>query len=567
MSVAYRLDEHPRFDLGVPGALAVALLIFALGGAAWIAYGPAAPRTAPAGEQVIALRLPEAVAIPPAAVATTATAPTETAPTAGDVGTPPLAMATSPATSEAPTPEASAPIPETAPAATTATIVAEPAPGVPETVATLPPDISPTATVSAAETVSAETTPLTTTAPAITAPTVVAVTETPKPAAKTERSAEALAAIAPAAGTRATLAAPPPASSETSLSGKIPPSGEVSAPSPIEAAPREPVPERPALAEPIPVEPVPAEPVTAEPVSSTPIAAAAEPPEAAPTAPAEPVIALAAPTGTAPPEPGPATAPPDAAPSSPADTTPAPTLRPAWLAYATPFAPAGDRPRIAVVVTGLGPSPAAARAAIRLPASVTLGFASYTRDLQRWIDLARAAGHEVLLDVPMEPETYPRDDPGPLPLLTSLSIAENLKRLDWHLSRASGYIGVTHDMGSRFTASTEDMRPILTDVRARGLMFLDARTARHSVGDAVAAALNVPRVANDRFIDAQAARPAIDKEFRVIERIARRDGEAVAIGHAFPVTLDMLNVWLGGLAKGGFALAPLSAVIVSGATG
>src|SRR3546814_2917386 len=57
------------------------------------------------------------------------------------------------------------------------------------------------------------------------------------------------------------------------------------------------------------------------------------------------------------------------------------------------------RPRIAVVLTGLGLSDSATAAAIEeLPSAVTLSFSPYARDLERWIALARARGHEVMLD-------------------------------------------------------------------------------------------------------------------------------------------------------------------------
>ena len=68
-----------------------------------------------------------------------------------------------------------------------------------------------------------------------------------------------------------------------------------------------------------------------------------------------------------------------------------------------------------------------------MPGAITLAFSSHARDLQQWIDLARAAGHEVMLDLPMEPVNYPAIDPGPQALLTTLPSAENVARLKWHL--------------------------------------------------------------------------------------------------------------------------------------
>lgn len=220
-----------------------------------------------------------------------------------------------------------------------------------------------------------------------------------------------------------------------------------------------------------------------------------------------------------------------------------------------------EMPRIAVVVMGLGLGRAATTAAIKLPGLVTLAFASHARDLQKWIDLARSAGHETLLDLPMEPENYPAIDPGPQALLTSLSGVENAERLLWHLDRASGYVGVTHSMGSRFTASSDHMRPILSALKVRGLMFLDARTSANSVAARLATAIGLPRAINNRFLDTQASRAAIDRRLDEIERIARRVGFSVAISHAYPVTLERLERWIESLEAKKLSLAPISALV------
>lgn len=249
-----------------------------------------------------------------------------------------------------------------------------------------------------------------------------------------------------------------------------------------------------------------------------------------------------------------------AAPAAAEPPTPSIALAPTWLAYARPFDAPKDRPRIAIVVTGLGPGEAATAAAIRLPSEVTLAFLSHARDLQAWIDRARAAGHEVLLDVPMEPTGFPRIDPGPHALLTSLSGAENVDRLKWHLGRAIGYVGVTHDMGSRFTTSADALRPVLSALKVRGLMFLDSRTARDSVAARLASTIGLARAINDRFLDDRAARGDIDRRLGEVERIARETGYSVAIGHAYPVTIERLDRWLAMFDEKRLALAPISAV-------
>jgi hypothetical protein len=141
--------------------------------------------------------------------------------------------------------------------------------------------------------------------------------------------------------------------------------------------------------------------------------------------------------------------------------------------YARPFVSNG-RPRVALVIGGLGLNAQTTRRAIEsLPPEVTLSFVPYAEGLQGWIDMARAAGHEVLLETPMEPLDYPQNDPGPYTLMADGQPAETTRRLEWLLSRATGYFGVTNYLGARFVASPTAMAGFTRALHQRGLAFID----------------------------------------------------------------------------------------------
>ena len=281
--------------------------------------------------------------------------------------------------------------------------------------------------------------------------------------------------------------------------------------------------------------------LAAKPPAPRPRPAAPAAPAASPPAPANPQTAAIAPP------------PPSAAPSG---------AVPAWQKFATPFNADDPRPRVAVVILDLGLSSAATEAAVQsLPAGVTLSFSPYAENLDNWINLARASGHETLLGLPMEPANFPTRDPGPRTLLTSLSPRENLDRLDWVLGRVTGYVGVTNNMGSRFTASEQALRPVLTTLRDRGLMFVDARTTPRSVAASLATNVGLPRAINVRLIDQQASRAAIDAILADVEKVAKETGNAVAMGQPYPVTFERLAAWLPTLEGKGIALAPITALV------
>ena len=231
-----------------------------------------------------------------------------------------------------------------------------------------------------------------------------------------------------------------------------------------------------------------------------------------------------------------------------------------WQVYAKPFDHADKRPRIAVMVTGLGLSGAATEAAINdLGGSVTLVFNPYAQRLDEWIQRARAAGHEVFLSLPMEPVNYPRMDPGPHTLLVALDSRQNLERLQWVLSRVTGYVGTVSAAGSRFTTSKADLLPVLDALNHRGLMFVDARSTDRSIAGSLSKGIGLPRASVDLVLDQQASRDAIDQRLAQLETVARQNGVAVASSDAYPVTIERLAQWIPTLEGKGFALAPVSA--------
>ncbi len=233
-----------------------------------------------------------------------------------------------------------------------------------------------------------------------------------------------------------------------------------------------------------------------------------------------------------------------------------------WQVYARPSSNGDKRGRIAIVIGQMGLAGAATGLALqRLPPGVTLSFVPVADRLEGWIDAARGQGHEVMLSVPMEPLGYPHDDPGPNTLLLGLDPPHNIDRLEWAMGRFSGYVGVTSPSGSRFQADLAALRPVMEDIKKRGLLFLDAGTAPRSAGEFLAVQMNVPRVRVDRAIDQDASRGAIDAQLAALEATALETGVAVGMGEPFPTTLERVAKWVPLLPDKKLILVPLSAVV------
>ncbi|WP_323760954.1 divergent polysaccharide deacetylase family protein [Maricaulis sp.] len=231
-------------------------------------------------------------------------------------------------------------------------------------------------------------------------------------------------------------------------------------------------------------------------------------------------------------------------------------------AYARPYHGDPGAPTIAVVVGGMGLNSTVTQAAIdELPPEVALSFAAYTRDLQDWIDRARAAGHEVLIEAPMEPFDYPNNDPGPHTLLADGSAEENGRRLAWVLSRATGYFGVTNYLGARFSASQGAMRQVFGTLEGRGVAFLHDGAGRRSTIEAAADATNITYAVADRILDEDLSPDAIDERLLALEALAIQNGSALGTGFAYPATVEQIRDWAISLDLRGYQLAPPSAVM------
>ena len=225
-----------------------------------------------------------------------------------------------------------------------------------------------------------------------------------------------------------------------------------------------------------------------------------------------------------------------------------------FQAYARPFHDNG-RPRIAMVVGGLGLNAAATRAAIeRLPPEVTLSFVPYAEGLQGWVDLARAAGHEVMIEIPMEPLDYPNNDPGPYTLMAQARPEDTVKRLEWLLSRVTGYFAVTNYLGGRFLAANNGMAAFTVALKGRGLGFVDDGSAPKGAGG------GVPRASADAVVDEQLSAEAIDRQLIGLEGLALQRGQALGAGFAYPLTVEAVIRWTQGLPGRGYQLAPASAL-------
>ena len=229
--------------------------------------------------------------------------------------------------------------------------------------------------------------------------------------------------------------------------------------------------------------------------------------------------------------------------------------------YARPWSGARGM-RIALVVGGLGLSQTGTQKAIRdLPGEVTLGFATAGNSLQRWMQEARRSGHEILLQLPMEPFDYPANDPGPNALRVGLSEKKNLAELHRNLAEITNYTGVMNYLGGRFLSDADALEPVMRDLGKRGLLFLDDGTSAQSLSGKLAGAFDVPHGFADLTLDSELSRGAILRKLDELERIARRNGTAIGVASAFDESVGAIASWVSEAQARGIEIVGVSALV------
>ena len=230
--------------------------------------------------------------------------------------------------------------------------------------------------------------------------------------------------------------------------------------------------------------------------------------------------------------------------------------------FARPPRPAGPGgPRIAIVVSGLGiGANATTEALTKLPAAVTFAFSPYGSDVERLVSRARGEGHEILMQVAMEPLDYPDNDPGPRTLLTSVGAEQNLDRLHWFMSRCQGYVGIANYMGARFTANEPAVAPVLGDIAKRGLIYFDDGSSPRSLAIQLSGANNGSFAKANVVLDAVPIAAEIDSALSRLEALARTGGVGIGVASVLPVSIDRIAQWAKAAESRGLDLVPISVV-------
>ncbi len=253
-----------------------------------------------------------------------------------------------------------------------------------------------------------------------------------------------------------------------------------------------------------------------------------------------------------------------AAPES-SETEPSPEQAPADEEKAVEFTGVGEildkRPRVAIILTGLGLSKTSTEQALTLPKEITLSFSPYASTLDEWMHKAAEKEFTLFIDLPMEPSDYPISDPGPSALLTQASVDQNLAQLNSVVSVTKGYSGVLGALDEQFTFSMDGIIPVLNALKEKQLLFVYTNKPRNFFLPQTAKSMALPVMTHDIVLDQNLSEQALNNKFEEIEVVAREKGYAIVIGRPYPTTISKIDRWVKLLNEKGLVLVPISSII------
>ena len=214
---------------------------------------------------------------------------------------------------------------------------------------------------------------------------------------------------------------------------------------------------------------------------------------------------------------------------------------------------------VAIIIDDLGYKLKHDQRALQLPGQVTYSFLPHTPQLKSLAENAHAQGKEIMLHLPMQSVEPLFLGPG--------ALTQDMSREAFKIAVLKSILSVPHvkgvnnHMGSLITSQKTHMKWLMEEIARTRLFFVDSRTTTETLAEETANQFNVANTRRNIFLDHEHNRQAIEFQFDQLVKLARKQGTAVAIGHPYPDTLDVLEEKIPQLKAAGIQLIPVSQLI------
>jgi polysaccharide deacetylase 2 family uncharacterized protein YibQ len=164
---------------------------------------------------------------------------------------------------------------------------------------------------------------------------------------------------------------------------------------------------------------------------------------------------------------------------------------------------------------------------------------------------------DVLIHLPMQAD-HNNISLGPGALTLGMSKRQHQNKLIAAMESVPYAIGINNHMGSLLTRSELPMQWTMELLYQHNMFFLDSKTTIYSKVESIADQYGVNALHRNIFLDNVRQPDVMEFQFQRLINIAKQYGSAIAIGHPYPETYQLLSKNLPLLSKMGIELVPLS---------
>jgi uncharacterized protein len=220
----------------------------------------------------------------------------------------------------------------------------------------------------------------------------------------------------------------------------------------------------------------------------------------------------------------------------------------------------GTGPKVAIIIDDCGYNVQRCKQFLDMPIPLTISILPMTPHGRELEADALLAGKYVMLHLPMEPES-PLAHPGPGEISTTMSDAQIQEQVETDLHSVPDVPGANNHMGSKATSDPRVMHDVLEVFRRHHLFFIDSMTSYTTVAATTAHDLGIPTARRDVFLDDSRDLRYIQGQFAILQRVAVKQGTAIAIGHPFDTTAQALAREIPVLQAAGITFVPAQSLV------
>jgi len=200
-----------------------------------------------------------------------------------------------------------------------------------------------------------------------------------------------------------------------------------------------------------------------------------------------------------------------------------------------------ERPEIAIIIDDIGFDRHNAEALMHLNIRITLSVLPFTPFGKAIIGNCKNKKVDFMLHLPMQPEEYPKINPGKGALLESMSPDTLISQLNKDINWFPCLKGINNHMGSLLTQDADKINQVFSILKKKNLFFIDSLTSSKSICASSAKLFKMKFARRDIFLDNIQKEKYIINQLDKLYNIALQRGYAIGIGHPYNATVKALR--------------------------